>query len=299
MTETIYCACGCGNPIVYKPHHKYYGFPKYLRGHHQRGKTAATCPYIAAMAKKLCGRTKENDPSRATQAKKLRGRTAATHPSIATRAEKQRGKTKENDPGRAAQANKIRGRTATTNLGIAIRAEKIRGRTAKDYPDIARSAEIRRGRTKETHPNLASRIRGKTKENDVSIAARAEKMRGRTKETHLYIAEVAKRQSGAGNPRWLGGISFEPYTSAFNEDLKETIRQRDEFCCQKCGVPQIECITKLAVHHIDYDKANSIPSNLISLCIGCNSLVNSNREYWINYFQFILKGRELWLSTTI
>lgn len=29
----IECGCGCGNDIIIKPHHKYYGIPSYIQGH--------------------------------------------------------------------------------------------------------------------------------------------------------------------------------------------------------------------------------------------------------------------------
>jgi hypothetical protein len=41
---------------------------------------------------------------------------------------------------------------------------------------------------------------------------------------------------------------------------------------------------KLDVHHIDYDKKNGDPRNLVSLCKSCHIKTNYNREYWIEYF---------------
>lgn len=32
-----YCECGCGNIIPSNPHHKYYGFPKFIHGHNSKG----------------------------------------------------------------------------------------------------------------------------------------------------------------------------------------------------------------------------------------------------------------------
>ena len=87
------------------------------------------------------------------------------------------------------------------------------------------------------------------------------------------------------HPRWNGGNSFEPYTVQFNRELKELIRQRDNYTCQLCGVPECECFERLLVHHIDYNKKNCLPSNLISLCRGCNSRANSNRAEWTKHFQ--------------
>jgi len=86
------------------------------------------------------------------------------------------------------------------------------------------------------------------------------------------------------SPSWKGGKSFEPYGREFWA-LRELIRQRDNYTCQLCGVPQIECVRKLDVHHIDYNKKNTNRNNLIALCQGCNSHVNTNRKYWTEYFQ--------------
>jgi len=90
---------------------------------------------------------------------------------------------------------------------------------------------------------------------------------------------------GEDNPNWQGGLSFEPYPITFNNQLKDKIRARDNFICQLCGVPELECNRRLTCHHIDYDKKNCKENNLLSLCCGCNTKVNTRRRYWINYFQ--------------
>ena len=92
------------------------------------------------------------------------------------------------------------------------------------------------------------------------------------------------------HPNWLGGKSFEPYSPEFNNQLKELIRTRDGYRCQLCFKHQDELFTKkgksvkLSVHHIDYNKLNCMPNNLISLCKSCHTKTNCNRAYWTNYF---------------
>ncbi len=98
---------------------------------------------------------------------------------------------------------------------------------------------------------------------------------------------------GANHPNWQGGISFEPYTKEFNKQLKIFVRMRDDYTCQLCGVPEVESFRELSCHHIDYVKTNSFPSNLISLCTACNTKVNSNREFWSDYFRDLLNRRQL------
>ena len=89
---------------------------------------------------------------------------------------------------------------------------------------------------------------------------------------------------GNKNPSWRGGISFEPYGLDFNNRLREQIRIRDGHICQQCGFTQEQLGYKLHVHHIDFNKRNNIPDNLISLCRNCHAQTNFNRKDWIEYF---------------
>lgn len=88
--------------------------------------------------------------------------------------------------------------------------------------------------------------------------------------------------SGENSVFWKGGISFEPYSKEFSTKLKKQIRIRDNFKCQLCNMP--ENGEAHICHHIDYNKKNSKPGNLILLCRACNSKINYNRKYWIDYF---------------
>lgn len=82
---------------------------------------------------------------------------------------------------------------------------------------------------------------------------------------------------------WQGGKSFETYSVDWKKSLKISIRERDHYQCQMCGERQDD--EALSVHHIDYNKKNCDPNNLISLCRICHSKTNHNREYWIEYFK--------------
>ena len=107
------------------------------------------------------------------------------------------------------------------------------------------------------------------------------------KKLREYIGEKA---SG-----WKGGISFLPYCEKFNDILKEKIRERDGRVCQLCGKSEDENKNKLSVHHIHYDKENCYP-DLITLCISCNIKINSNRDYWEEFFMKILFYRDLLIN---
>jgi len=96
---------------------------------------------------------------------------------------------------------------------------------------------------------------------------------------------------GAGNPSWKGGLSFEPYCEAWKDkEYKQAIRNRDG---NKCLNPY--CDSKnpndLTIHHIDYDKKNCHPSNLITVCRSCNSKANKDRKWHKVWYQSIVYKR--------
>ena len=89
---------------------------------------------------------------------------------------------------------------------------------------------------------------------------------------------------------WQGGITSLPYSLDWTDNLRENIRKRDEYVCQLCGVHQDELTGRfkvLDIHHIDYNKFNCNPDNLISLCRGCHMKTNYDRQFWGKYFQII------------
>ena len=96
-------------------------------------------------------------------------------------------------------------------------------------------------------------------------------------------------KTGKKHPGWRGGKSFEPYSVDWTKTLKISIRERDRYVCQmpRCGQRQAE--ETLLVHHIDYDKKNCDPKNLLTLCRSCHSKTNFNREKWTNYFNNLIK----------
>lgn len=86
-------------------------------------------------------------------------------------------------------------------------------------------------------------------------------------------------------PSWKGGISFEQYSIDWTETLRRSIRERDNYSCQLCGKQQGD--KSHHVHHIDYNKKNCNPDNLITLCNKCHTKTNTNREYWVLYFEIL------------
>jgi len=123
-----------------------------------------------------------------------------------------------------------------------------------------------------------------------------------TKETKLKMSLACRTKrdnsvyAGKNHWNWQGGKSFEHYEIEFNKKLKEKIRKRDNYICQECFKHQDKLFTKnkngnsvkekLSIHHIDYDKKNNNPDNLISLCRNCHCKTNKrHRIYWINRYK--------------
>ena len=97
-------------------------------------------------------------------------------------------------------------------------------------------------------------------------------------------------RSGSGHYNWKGGISAEPYCPVWSDkEYKADIKLRDGNGCLN---PY--CFgtgSKLHIHHIDYDKKNCGPQNLITLCDSCNFRANSDRKWHTAWYRTILNKR--------
>lgn len=98
------------------------------------------------------------------------------------------------------------------------------------------------------------------------------------------------RMAGVGNPSWKGGISCHPYCDAWaDKKYKESIKERDGYRCQN---PYCSCnVGVLCLHHIDFNKKNCHPSNLITVCVSCNSFANKDREWHIAWYQALMNKK--------
>lgn len=103
-----------------------------------------------------------------------------------------------------------------------------------------------------------------------------------------------QRKFGGANSNWKGGYSYLPYPFEFNQPLKESIRERDGRFCQNCGKSEAEEGKAMGIHHIDYNKKNLLPCNLIALCTACNSKANTNRSGHRNRYSEMVCS---WLGT--
>jgi len=95
---------------------------------------------------------------------------------------------------------------------------------------------------------------------------------------------------GDQNPAWKGGISYEPYCQSWTDkEYKESIKKRDGY---KCLNPECNKISnQLCLHHIDYNKKNCHPFNIITVCNSCNGKANKDREWHTQWYKAIINNR--------
>lgn len=87
----------------------------------------------------------------------------------------------------------------------------------------------------------------------------------------------SEHPSGEDHARYSGGRTYnrDKYGVSWNEELRESIRERDNRTCQRCGVKGHNLRNKLSVHHITpvselpEQEAND-PDNLVALCPSCH-----------------------------
>lgn len=125
-------------------------------------------------------------------------------------------------------------------------------------------------------------------------------------EMAAYLSQKFKGRQLAHNPAkgdrvasWKGGISDLPYAPGWNR-IKYQIRERDNYQCQICGRTFIDDKKSrhLHTHHINYDKMDLSPENLIAACDSCNSRANFDREFWedvLMHRNVFFKGEYPWI----
>ncbi len=155
--------------------------------------------------------------------------------------------------------------------GIRIGTWKGSGNPMVDI-EIKRRAISNRGSVAgKNNPRWGAKLTDETKEK-IRRKAIGRKTSEKTKQ------KIREAISGEKHYNWKGGISFQPYSFEWTNELKTAIRQRDKFTCAVCGK------NGFTVHHIDYNKKNCDPANLITLCRSCHSKTNGDRTFWGNYF---------------
>lgn len=164
--------------------------------------------------------------------------------------------------------------------GVYIRTEETRRKTSE--------GRLGKKHTKETKIKMSESHKGITREpfseNHKRKISKSMIGKHHTEETKCKISSALEGNKNS----YVHGQGYAPYLSEFIR-VREQVRARDNWKCQKCGVLQEELLTTLNVHHIDYDKTNNSLDNLITLCISCNVKVNTQRSIWTKFFNQKLK----------
>jgi hypothetical protein len=155
----------------------------------------------------------------------------------------------------------------------------------------ARSALIKGDRNPSKRPDVRAKLSAATKKRNRSEKD-IEQIRKMAREAHTpkWCENQSKAMRGENNPRWRGGISFEPYCPKFTNSLKEYIRQKFNHQCFRCGSDGGD--RKLDVHHVDYNKLQGCKGMtwaLIPLCQVCHAWTTNHRHdafntlinYWV------------------
>jgi len=139
-------------------------------------------------------------------------------------------------------------------------------------------------------PNVTSFKKGQEPWNKGKVGVYSKEQLKALKESHMGNIPSLETRKKMGesrmrerNPNWNGGTSFIPYGQEFNDKLKEEIRKRDDYQCQFCGIKQNG--KNFPIHHVDYNKKDSNPINLITLCDPDHMASNYNREKWQFFFE--------------
>lgn len=106
---------------------------------------------------------------------------------------------------------------------------------------------------------------------DVSASTVAHAMEkvGMPRRSQAESLRLSGAVRGANNPNWKGGVANWSYSHDW-QSLSRRIKNRDNWTCQLCGEPKPRQRCLLHVHHIDGDKTNNHPCNLITLCPSCH-----------------------------
>ena len=87
--------------------------------------------------------------------------------------------------------------------------------------------------------------------------------------TKKQMSKTHSEMTGELNNNWKGGIA--PYPSGWIE-LSKAIKERDDHQCQQPTCKKKSKI--LLTHHMDFNKSNNDPSNLITICKSCHAIIH-------------------------
>ena len=152
--------------------------------------------------------------------------------------------------------------------------------TGKNNPNYGKGDHLKGDKNPMRRPEILAKFIGR-KRPEIS------------KENHPFYGKKRINHSilmiGRGNPNWKGGISKNPYCEIWSDkEYKQSIFERDNNECQNPKCRKNCNHLPLGIHHIDHNKQECNPWDLITTCAGCNSRANFNKPYWKKLYQGIM-----------
>lgn len=157
------------------------------------------------------------------------------------------------------------------------------------------------GITEETAKKIGKANKGKKRSEEVieKMKDRPQNQRWKGKNNPVYdpVYKEKRRKKviengtykGENNPNWKGGYIDNGYGYPLEFiDIRDSIKERDSCTCQNplCKGKS----ERIEVHHIDEDKHNNDPSNLICLCRSCHALATfKQKDHYQAFYEGIMR----------
>jgi hypothetical protein len=126
---------------------------------------------------------------------------------------------------------------------------------------------------------LANSLRGQSKSTRKKLS-RINKGKKFSEETKRRMS-IAALENRGGQKQW--GDYCDEWC---DKEYKDSIKERDG----RCMNPWCTNGKLLRVHHINNEKRDCRPRNLITLCASCNSKAKGQREHWQALYQWLING---------
>jgi len=277
MEELRYCQCGCGEVVRnnWVMGHQFRGVSPHNKGNKK----------IVELHLCACGQCNEMVPGRFKRGHGAR----VNHWSKGPEAERIKSSLSTFASQRTGERSPRFGKTKETNPAFSNAGRKkgcvAWNKDLHDYFNEEALAGISAGR--KGLPAWNSGLKGCHPPEVLAVISENSKKLVHTEE---FKDNLSKRMLTPDNPWYVDGRSSgenRAYPLGWKEQLREAIRERDGHKCVVCSLPEEQNKKKLPVHHVDYDRENLNPDNLVSLCSHCHGKTNTRKNHskWISFFK--------------
>ena len=135
-------------------------------------------------------------------------------------------------------------------------------------------------------------MKGKNKGSNHPMFGRKQSEKSNRRRSESLKGKNKGKYDGPNHPHWRGGIQYDPYCPIFYDpEFKEMIFKRDGYECQNPDCWENCDHMPLIPHHINYNRMDCNPRNIITVCWSCNSRANHNRGFWQRHYEKIMKDK--------